>query len=243
MTPPRGRRRTASRPASADVAPLSESRPRVRRTLCSARCSRSEPDHLDPGRPLLHHGQRVGIVVQPLAHADAHVAPDDQQPPAVGERSRLGDDGARAHRHALVAPADLGAPLNEDDAEARIAGQTIPREGPIARLEDVERDLRVRIEDGGKGEHAQSFEGRLLGCGIGHRHPIVTTRRAPAILPTGPPERVDRRTRAGPASKAGPVLVSLVLCTQLTRHQPSALGCEGRVVGRPEHAPARARPQ
>jgi hypothetical protein len=66
----------------------------------------------------------------------------------------------------------------------------------------------------------------------------------PPHHPVGPcPPRAGPHTRAGPATRAGPVLVSLVLCTQLTRHQPSALGCEGRVVGRPEHAPAQAQPQ
>ena len=225
---------------NADVAPLSDSSPRVRAHALFGPLQQVRPDRLDAGCPLLHHGQWIRIVVQPLAHADAHVAPDDQQPTAVGERGRLGDDGARPHRHALVTPADLGAPLDEDHPEARIAGETVAREGPIARLEYVEGDLRVGVEDSGKGEHTQAFERLVPGFGIGHRHPIVT--RVERRQTSNPPTCHRPPARAGPAPKAGPVLVSLVLCTQLPA-PAFGVGCEGRVVGRPEHAPARTRPQ
>jgi hypothetical protein len=53
------------------------------------------------------------------------------------------------------------------------------------------------------------------------------------------------QTRAGPASPAGPALVSSDSCCLRSHLVPAcgAVRCGGRLVGRPAHAPARARPQ
>ena len=78
----------------------------------------------------------------------------------------------------------------------------------------------------------------------GHRSssPYCHQHCASESCPGRPGPRPYLRTRTGPAPKAGPVLVFHCACTQLNTAPVLGVVCEGRLVGRPEHAPAQARP-
>ena len=105
----------------------------------------------------VHLGLRIRIVGKPPTHGDALDPDDHQQPPAIRKLGRLHDARACAYRNPHVATADLAAPLDEDDAEASVAIQTVMGQGPIARLEHVQWHGHTGEEDRSQRKHGQHF--------------------------------------------------------------------------------------
>ena len=116
------------------------------------------------------------------------LALDLQDPAPVGQLDRLGDDAPGAEPAAHVAAADLGATLNQHNAETGVARQAVAQELPIARLEDMQRHGGVREEDGRQREHRQARPG----------HPPPWHDRSG---PQRPPPADGAATREGPASR------------------------------------------
>ncbi len=93
---------------------------------------------------VVHEGERVRVVGQPLVDHHDRLAPHLEDPAAVGQLGRPGDDTAGAERRPHIAAADFGPPLDQHDAEARVALQAVAHERPVPGLEDVERHRAVR---------------------------------------------------------------------------------------------------
>ena len=104
---------------------------------------------------LFDQGDRVRVVWKPTGHPDHPGAGRQQDPASVGELGRLGDEGHRADREAGVAAAHLRAALNEDDAKLPVAGEAVASQGPVARLEDVQRQAHVGKEHRAEREHGK----------------------------------------------------------------------------------------
>ena len=184
--------------------------------------------------PLLHQGQRVGVVIEPFGHPDAGLAPRPHERAAIGQGGSMGDHGACPDVHPLVASAHLGAPGDQDDPEPGIAGQAVRR----SALGSVARRRAGAAAHAGKrtverGNIAQAPPPGPIAC---------MPRSSPPHCHV--PRHWPRSTGPGDASRtggeAGPELV-VVLCWQQNRSAPAigAVGAGGGPDGLPAHAPAR----
>ena len=110
--------------------------------------------------------------------------------------------------------------------ETRVAGETVARQGPITGLEDMEGNLRVRVEHGREGKHTQALKRRLIRKSVCHRHQTGTKQMLQW-------ERARHQTQEGPATR--PVLLTSSMCLHTTHTAPACgVVCGGRLVGRPE---------
>ena len=143
-----------------------------------------------------------------------------------------------------VAATDLGAPFDQHDAEAAVAGQAVAHELPVSGLEDVQRHGRPREQHRRQGEHRKARPGHAPPWH--DRTPIRTKDCARAMRTTDRRRRLRDARRTGHSGRPSLVFVLLVvLLSFLYAVRGSGLrrsGCGGRLVGRPAHAPARSRP-
>ena len=101
----------------------------------------------------LHDRLRVGIVFEPLDHPEPLDALGRQEPSPVFEGHRHLDSDKGPHFGPAIAPSDLGACGDQHRPELSIVFEDVIDEGPIARFKDVQRQLGVREDDRGQGEH------------------------------------------------------------------------------------------
>ena len=195
-----------------------------------------------PGLVLRDERHGVGVVGEPFGDLDAGLALDLEHPTTVGQLDGLGDDPAGPERGALVAATDLGAAGDQHDAETVVTRQAVPHERPVAGFEDVQRHRRVGEQHRPQGEHGQTGPG----------HPPPWHGGAPARIRPGTHalRRVCAAMAARTREKDRPrdrsltrVVIVFLSVSSLLGSSLRRSGCGGRLVGRPAHAPARARPQ
>jgi hypothetical protein len=138
--------------------------------------------------PLVDLRLGVRVVGEPALDADAMDADDAEDPAAVGQFLGAHDASQRADVGADVAPAHLGSPLYEHDAERAVVMRPgVAHHAPVAELEHVERQHHPRHEHGAQGKHRghrRCFPllafGRAARASLAHCPPGLSLRAPPA---------------------------------------------------------------
>jgi hypothetical protein len=146
---------------------------------------------------------RLTLGVDPL-DLEAALAADDDERAAAGERRGADDTGDGPDAVRLGRSADLGAALDEHDAERLVVVDGAFQEEPVARLEDVERQEHSREQDTPEREERQR-------AGLWHDQTVLCDSMATTLGDILTPQLVAELIRLadGPAVRGIAVLGSV----------------------------------
>jgi hypothetical protein len=117
--------------------------------------------------PVVHVGDRVRVVWQPLADGDAPRPHRHERRPPVRQGRHLHDARHRADVAPDVAAAHLAAAFDQNHAELGLTREAVGDQRSVARLEDVERQHGAGQQHGAEREHRQPAHPPPVATGAG----------------------------------------------------------------------------